>query len=63
MPLNNLLYRHQVALMRATVSASPGGRQAHEATAAALADQVEKLGEAAGASTAPLARSQQESVR
>lgn len=56
MPLNDLLYRHQVALMRAAASASTNVRVAHEASAAACADRVAALVVPAGATTAPLVR-------
>lgn len=56
MPLNHLLHRHQVSLMRAAASATVEARRAHEGLVAGYADRIAALTEPAGATTAPLVR-------
>lgn len=56
MPLNYLLHRHQISLMRVAAAPSVDVRRVHEAFAAAYADRIERLVTPAGATIAPLAR-------
>ena len=50
MDLNDLLHRHQVALMRAATAATPQARQSHDGTARCYEDKIVSLRTLLGAS-------------
>ncbi|WP_169542533.1 hypothetical protein [Sphingomonas baiyangensis] len=54
MALNDLLRRHQIALMRADAARCHDARRMHRRAAADYARDVAAFGAAVGASTAPL---------
>ncbi len=52
MDLNQLLYRHQISLMRADAAASPEARRSHLGLADGYADRITELQRAHGAEMA-----------
>ncbi len=50
MDLNDLLHRHQVALMRAATAATPQARQSHDGTARCYENKIVSLRTMLGAS-------------
>lgn len=56
MDLNQLLHRHQIALIRAAESDVCDVRNIHLRFAAVYADRIDAFGSSAGADTAALAR-------
>jgi hypothetical protein len=50
MDLNDLLHRHQVALMRAATAVTPQARQSHDGTARCYETKIETLRTTLGAS-------------